>query len=365
LSSFVATPVLPARETRPREWVIGLGSALVAAVVTVLVLVAFGALGGRHRAPFPPAVVTTPTDIVDYTVAERVAAAVAPSVVTVRIVTDSAQAIAPVGSGVVVRSDRVITNAHLLMGATKIDVVTQSGTVVTAELVGTDPQTDLALLKVADGHLSWAPLGSSNGVRVGQAVVAVAAANLSRYRIGINVVSSLDLMTDTGTGVPVAGLIETGIPTNPQMAGGALIDTNGNVIGVLTYPVSGPANGLAVPVNVLRDVEDQLDSSGKVNHGWIGVVYGDDAGDRAQGGALIQSVFPNSPATGAGLQPGDVITRAGGDSVTGRADAIAAVRRLRPQDPLDLTFYRDGHEKEARVTVTAPNPLLLATAGMG
>jgi serine protease Do len=172
-------------------------------------------------------------------------------------------------------------------------------------------------------------------------------------------------MTDTGTGVPVAGLIQTGILTNPQTAGGALIDTDGNVVGILTYPTSGPANGLAIPVGVMRDVEDQLDSSGKVNHGWIGVVFGDDATDRSQGGARIQSVFPDSPATSAGLQAGDVITQAGGEQVTGRADAIAAVRRLRPQDPLDLTYYRDGHQKDARATVAAPNPLLLATPGMG
>ena len=162
LSSFVAAPDAPARETRPRELAVGLASAVAAVIATVLVLVAFGALGGRHRSPLPPPVVTSPGDVVDYSVAERVGAVVAPSVVTVRVGGDATK---PVGSGVVLKSDRVITASHLLNGATKVEVSTISGDVLAARVVGTDPQTDLALLAVSGDDLQLATLGSSSPPR--------------------------------------------------------------------------------------------------------------------------------------------------------------------------------------------------------
>ena len=365
LRSFVAAPILPPREVRPREWAIGIGSAVAAIVATVLVLVAFGALGGRHRAAIPPPVVTNPTDVVDYTVAEQVAGSVAPSVVTVRTGGDPQQA---VGSGVVIRSDRVITNAHLLTGltgATKIEVVTDRGETLTAKLVGADPQTDLALLDVSDGDLTLASLGASSPLKVGQTVVSVTATRGTHYKLNINVVSDQNIMADTGTGVMVAGLVEFGIDTTPDMAGGALVDQNGNVVGILTHPTSSAATndlsgGLAVPVSVVRDVEDQLDSSGKVSHGWLGVLCGADDTDRAAGGARLVVVIPDGPAAKAGLKPGDVVTRAGGDDVSGKADLVADARGLRPQDPLDVTYLRDGRAHDARVTLGAGDPQQLA-----
>jgi S1-C subfamily serine protease len=359
LSSFVATPVLPRRETRPREWSIGIGSAIAGIVATMLVLVAFGALGGRHRSPVPPPVVTTPHDIIDFAVAERVAATVAPSIVTVRAGTDTQQ---PVGSGVVIRSNRVITNAHLLTGATQISVVTQrGGDPVAAKLLGTDPQTDLAVLDVGGDQLALASLGLSPDLQVGQTVIAVGATHQNRYRLGINVVSDLDQMADTGTGIPVAGLIETGIPTNPEMAGGALLDASGRVVGILTYPATGATTLLAISAGVLHDVEDQIDSSGKVIHGWMGVLFGDDATNLSEEGAVVREVFPGSPAKDAGLKAGDVITRAGGQQVSGRADAIAAARSLRPHDSLDVVYLRDGRHHATRVLLGAGDPRQLAT----
>ena len=138
LSSFVSTPVLAPRETRPREWAIGLGADIAAVLATVLVLVAFGALGGRHRSPLPPPIVTSANDPVDYAVAERVGAVVAPSVVTVRVGGDTTK---PVGSGIIVTSDRIVTTAHLLNGTSNVDVVTRNGDVLPAKVVGSDAQT--------------------------------------------------------------------------------------------------------------------------------------------------------------------------------------------------------------------------------
>ena len=359
LRSFVSTPPAPAHEPRPREWAIGLGSALAAVVATVLVLVAFGALGGRHRSPLPPPVVTSPGDVVDYAVAERVGTAVAASVVMVRA--RNGDATRPLGSGVVVASDRVVTAAHNLTGVTDVVVVTNGGSTFDAKIVGTDPQTDLALLSVAGADLQLAQLGRSTPMRVGQTVVAVSAG--AHYRVGIDVVSDRDVMVDAGTGIDVAGLLETGISVTPEMAGGALVDPDGNLVGILTRSVSGAPDGLAVPVSAVRDVRDQLEGSGRVTHGWMGVVCDKDpAQSRPQGGATVRVVVAGSPAADAGLAPGDVVVRAAGRMISGPADLVAAVRGLRPQDQLDVQYVRDGKTHGTTVTLKAGDPALFTYA---
>jgi len=356
LSSFVSTPTAPPRETRPREWSIGIGSAVAAVIATVLVLVAFGALGGRHRSPLPPPVVTHPDDPIDYSVAERVATVVAPSVVVVRAGGSTTK---PVGSGIVVRSDRIVTTAHDLSGATNVDVVTRTGAVLPAKVVGADAETDVALLAVTGGDLQLAPLGSPNGLRVGQTVVAVTATRGGYYQVGIDVVSDNNILVDTGTGIDVAGLVETGLRVTPDMAGGALVDRNATVVGILTHPAAAGPDGLAIPVSIVRDVVDQLESSGKVAHGWIGVICTADDADRPQGGAQIQVVMDGSPAKKAGLAAGDVVVRAGGEAIGGRPDLVSVVRTLRPDDPLDLQYVRGGHTHNVTVTVGAGDLRLL------
>ncbi len=362
LRSFVPSAESPTHETRPREWAIGIGSAVAASIATVLVLVAFGALGGRHRSLLPPPVVTSPNDVIDYAVAKRVGTVIAPSVVTVRAGGESPE---PVGSGVVLRSNQVMTVAHLLAGATKVDIVTPEGENLAARVIGSDPQTDLALLEVDRGDLLLAPVGSATPLQVGQTVVAVSRVHELSYRLGINVVSGQNVMADTGTGVHVAGLVEIGISVTPDMAGGALVDQNGSVVGILTHPAGAApstlgADGLAVPVSTIRDVEAQLDAIGKVSHGSMGVLCNADDADRPGGGATLAVVLPASPAAKAGLVPDDVIVRAGGQRVSGRADLVAASRSLRPQDPLDIQYLRGGHPKSTTVILGAGDLQVLA-----
>ena len=357
LHSFTSAPTAPPREPRPREWAIGIGSAVAAVLATILVLVAFGALGGRNRSPIPPPVVTNPGDVVDYAVAERVGTAVAASVVIVRAKTGETSK--PVGSGVVVGSDRVITAAHNLADTNDLVVVTNSGSELTAKVVGADPQTDLALLSVAGGDLQLAQLGESSPPRVGQTVIAVGA-GLKYPRVSINVVSARDTMVDAGTGVDVAGLLETGITVTAPMSGGALVDSDGNLVGILTRATSGSPDGLAVPVSMVRDVRDQLEGSGKVAHGWIGANCDEAPAERPQGGAVVRTVMPGSPADDAKLAPDDVVVRAAGRSVSGRPDLVAAIRSLRPQDQLELMYLRDGKPRTVTITVKAGDPALLA-----
>jgi serine protease Do len=289
---------------------------------------------------------------------------VAASVVTVRARTSDDGGSRSVGSGVVTSSDRVVTAAHNLNGASDFVVVANNGRQYTAKVIGTDPTTDLALLSVSDGDFQLARLGASATTRVGQAVVAVSAG--PHYRVNINVVSDRDVMVDAGTGVDVAGLLETGIPITPDMSGGALVDPSGDLVGILTRAAGGTPDGLAIPVSVVRDVQDQLEASGKVEHGWIGVVCDKDPAESpAQGGAVVRVVVADSPAADAGLQPDDVIVRAAGRIITGRPDLVAAIRSLRPQDPLEVQYVRDGRTHPKVVTVKAGDPAALAFPGMG
>jgi S1-C subfamily serine protease len=365
LQSFVATPVATGggggSRVRPREWAVGFGSAVAASVVTVLVLVAFGALGNGSRSDVPsPNFVGTPSGV-DYSIARRIAAETAPSVVTVRVVGGDGTA-QPVGSGVVLASDRVVTNAHLVQGASALEILTYDGQRLPAKVVGTDPETDLTLLSVTGADLRTVSQGDADGTAVGGTVVAVAANRSGGYRTDIDVISDQNRFVDTGTGAMVAGALETGIQPGAAWAGGALVDSSGNLVGILTSTSTAGVGLVAVPVTAVRDVRDQLEATGTVSHGWLGVVFGDDAVDRPRGGARVRLVIPGSPAAKGGLAAGDVMTDVADQAVHGYADAIAAVRALRPQDPVEVGYVDpSGHTHRARVTLAATDPAVQAS----
>ena len=165
----------------------------------------------------------------------------------------------------------------------------------------------------------------------------------------MNVVAERNILVASTTGATLAGLIQTGITTPPETTGGALLDTGGHVVGILTTVPGVLKTGLAVPIAVARDVQNQLDASGKVVHGWLGVDGNDDT-NRVDGGAHVTVVVDGSPASKADLQPGDVITRVGTLPIHSYADLIAEWRRRRPGDPLTITFWRgnQAHSNVAR-----------------
>ncbi len=350
LRSYVANP-LPASQARPREWVIGLVSATVGVAATLLVLIAFGVLGERTRSPLPPPVITGANTAVDYAVAGRVSQFVAPSVVTVRATTSDGINVA---SGVAVSSNRVLASAHVVVGATAMSVSTLDGHTYPSKIMGSDADTDLVLLDVPGADLSFQPLAGA-AAKVGQPVVAVATTKGNHAYLALDIISRLNLLVTTSTGSMLAGLLGAELNTTAETSGGGLFNTNGQLVGILTSPPGVGISGLAVPIGVADDVRDQIESSGKVTHGWLGLTA-DDTSDRA--GATVTAVLPDSPAAAAKLDVGDVITRAGGQFVGNVADLMAEWRRGRPGDSIEITYRRGHSSRDLRVqaTLTGPPP---------
>src|SRR5581483_5065330 len=195
-----------------------------------------------------------------------------------------------VATGVAVSKGRVLTMARPLVAAIglattgNLVIVTPGSKAATAQVVGTDPETDLALLRVDDADVPIPRWGAPEGVRVGDDVVAVARSATGRSWVSSGVVSAVNQLLTDGGGTTYAGLLATDTAANGDEAGGALLDRDGAVIGVL----SASPGGLAVPIDVARAVGDQLASSGKAAHGWLGV-WGAAVLDRAGGGVRVET----------------------------------------------------------------------------
>ncbi len=371
LQSFVAAPAKPAEPPRPREWMIGVVSGLVGVAATILLLVAFGAIGERSRAALPPPVVTTPNSPIDYALGQRVAENAAPAIVTVNTNQPSTagQAGAPgsggQGSGVVLRTDRVVTSAHLIDGATSVKVITRDGTTYDAQVIGSDPTTDVCVLEV-DGVGNDLPdpeLTATAGI--GDPVVAVAAGRGNVGWISMGVVQERNWLASNANGtVAVAGLLATSTDTTPTTTGGGLFDPNGRLIGILTTAPGATRTGLAVTIDVVLDVADQLERSKSVTHGALGVFLGPDH-QGGSGGALVSSVTEDGPAAKADppLQAGDVITRAGDSSIHGWLDLVAEARRRRPTDSLEVAFQRNGRTQHTVIALGSALPAVATEYG--
>ncbi|HEX5586048.1 MAG TPA: S1C family serine protease [Acidimicrobiia bacterium] len=355
LQAFVATPAPSATPPRPREWAIGVVSAVAGVAATVLVLVAFGALGGRDRATIPPPVVTNANAPIDYAVAQRVADSVGPSVVMVNVT--NAAGTGTQGSGVVLHTDRVLTSAHLLDGATEVKVSTKTDRdPITAQVIGMDPSTDLCLLAVSGVGPELPEPELVAQPAVGDTVIAVAASRGNGGWTSMGVIQELNELA-RGSAATVAGLVATSTDTIPTTSGGGLFDPNGRIIGILTSAPGATRTGLAVPIGVALDVAEQLENNKQAAHGAIGVVFGADrAGNDA--GATVGVVLPDGPAATADppLQAGDVITRAGDTDVNGMVDLIAVARRRHPTEQLELIFERNGRLQRTRVELGTAGP---------
>jgi S1-C subfamily serine protease len=337
LTSFVAT----ARPGSGRRtgWVpLAAGLGVVAAVAAIVVAVNVGESGRTSR----PAAQSN--------VVQRIASAVAPSIVAIRLTRGDETGRA---SGVCVQPGQVVTSAHALEGATSLSVVTADGRTVPASEAGRDAATDLALLVVDDGSAPPAKLGASSGLALGQQVVGVAVSSSGRHRwVDIGTIASFNRTFVSSQGVAVPGLIETDMTAGEEHSGGALVDSQGAVVGILVVPAGASSAGLALPIDVARDIAAQLRAGGRAVHGWLGVLATDEA-NRTGGGARVQGVVADSPADHAGVAQGDVIVdvRQGASTtaISSMAQLMAEVGRRRPGERLELTLYREGGKRHFSV----------------
>ena len=264
------------------------------------------------------------------------------------------------GSGFIISSDGyVLTNYHVVGEADEIVVRLQDRRELDAELIGSDPQSDLALIKVDASDLPVVDIGSSDDLQVGEWVLAIGAPFGSDSSVTAGIVSAKGRSLPTDNYVP---FIQTDVAINPGNSGGPLFNLNGQVVGINSQIVSrsGGYMGLsfAIPIDLAMDVADQLKETGEVSRGWLGVLIQEVDRDLAESfgldkpmGALVAQVQSGSPAAEAGLQPGDVIIAFNGREIQRSAQLPKWVGALKAGTEAEMTVVRDGDEKTLEVTV--------------
>ncbi|MBE9515651.1 MAG: Do family serine endopeptidase [Proteobacteria bacterium] len=265
------------------------------------------------------------------------------------------------GSGVII-SDKgyILTNNHVIKGADTIQVSLRDGRMTKAKLVGADPETDLAVLKIKLDKLPSITLGQSEKLRIGDVVLAIG------NPFGVGQTVTLGIVSATGRnklGINTfENFIQTDAAINPGNSGGALIDAHGNLVGINTaiFSRSGGSQGIgfAIPVSLSQEVLQDIIKHGRPVRGWLGI-EGDPVTeeiartlelDKAQGIVVI-GVLRNGPAHKAGVEPGDVIISIDGKPVTGTHETLLAISRHRPGSKIKLGVIRDSKQKQIIATV--------------
>lgn len=267
------------------------------------------------------------------------------------------------GSGVIVDAEEgyVLTNHHVVAEAERITVTLRDRRELSAELVGSDASTDIALLRVEGDDLTELRLGDSDELKVGDLVMAIGNPFGLGQTVTAGIVSALG-RTGIGPSERYEDFIQTDAPINPGNSGGALVNSAGELIGINTAIIApGGGNvgiGFAVPSNMAEAVMEQLIAYGQVRRGRIGVIIQDLTPDLAAAfelsrhlGAVVTQVQPGSPAAEAGLQAGDVVIEANGDLVNSAADLRNAVGLVERGSEVELTILRNGDEETLTVEV--------------
>ena len=309
----------------------------------------------------------------------RVASRVGPSVVqvNVRAVRQTplgTQKGEGIGSGVIYRPDGyVITNNHVVQGATGVSVAFADGTTETARVVGTDPDTEIAVLRVGRDGLPAATFEEDTPI-VGQLAVAIGSPSGFESTVTSGIVSGVgrEFPPELTGGGPVAkalvDLIQTDAAISPGNSGGALADRDGRIVGInvayLPPGQTGAENiGFAIPSSAAASVADQIIEDGEATHPYLGVYLSDltratarSFGSPVDSGALVEEVEPGGPADAAGVRRGDVVIAVGPEEVLGSGDLISALRDYRPGETAELTVLRSGEETKLRVDLAeSPN----------
>ena len=302
---------------------------------------------------------------------QSAAAKVLPSTVKIAVATQQGAA---TGSGIVISKDGlIVTNNHVVGGAgpgATITVMLNDGRTVSATVKGTDPLTDLAVIKADATDLSPATLGSSGKLAVGQGVVAIGSPFGLEATVTSGIVSALNRPVTSGDeeqdSTTVFPAIQTDAAINPGNSGGALIDLAGQVVGInsaiKTAGGSGQSEGgniglgFAIPIDQAKPIIDELVAKGKATHARLGVTVGDaQTSDGLTNGARLGEVTSGGAADKAGLQSGDVVTAVDGKAIASGDALVAAVRSHRPGDQVKVNFIRAGKAQTVTATLGSDN----------
>ena len=309
----------------------------------------------------------SPTDATPTSVAS-IAAKLLPSVVTIGV---SGGGESGTGSGVIIRKDGfILTNNHVVAvaasgGSVRVDLYKGQHS-VSAQIIGRDPKTDLAVIRIPGNDLPAAILGQSKSLVVGAPVVALGAPLGLSSTVTSGIVSALDrnvdVPTDNGGSGVLIGAIQTDAAINPGNSGGPLVDSAGQVIGINSAIATAPGStgsgggnigvGFAIPIDYARSVAEEIIRTGKATHPYLGVTAASiDPGTGTTPGASVRTIVPDGPAARANLQVGDVITKVNDTPITGVDDLIAATRLHQVGDVVTVTYQRAGRSTSVQVTL--------------
>jgi len=307
----------------------------------------------------------SPTTLPDGSVS-KVAAKVLPSVVSIQF---TGEASGGSGSGIVIdESGLVLTNNHVVEGAAdggSLSVSFQDGTSTAAEIVGRDPGSDLAVIRVDDvDNLSAVKLGDSETLQVGESVIAIGSPLGLNGTVTTGIVSAKNRPVLPGQSAgdgSVLNAIQTDAAINPGNSGGALVNLDGELVGInsaiatLGASTGGQSGsiglGFAIPINQAKWISNQLIESGSVEHALLGISVDNAIGEVR--GALVSSVEAGSTAEEIGLEEGDVVTGFGTQAIDSSESIIAAVRSVEPGTTITVTFVRDGDTQSVEATLEA------------
>jgi serine protease Do len=277
------------------------------------------------------------------------------------------------GSGFIVGADGIIlTNAHVVKDATEVMVKLTDRREFKAKVLGSDPKTDVAVLKINAANLPVVSLGSSDNLRVGEWVLAIGAPFGFENTVTAGVVSAKGRSLPDDSAVP---FIQTDVAVNPGNSGGPLFNARGEVVGINSqiYSQSGGYQGVsfAIPIDLAARIKDQIVAHGKVDHAKLGVAVqevnqtlADSFGLDRPEGALVANVDPGSPADRAGLKPGDVIRAANGRPIVASGDLPAIVGLSKPGDRLTLDVWRQGRKLQLTAELTRSTDKVTAAAAI-
>lgn len=265
------------------------------------------------------------------------------------------------GSGVIVdQAGHLVTNDHVIANADSIRVQLEDGRIAEAHIVGRDPDTDLAVLKIDLNNLPVATFGRSDQLKVGDVVLAIGNPIGLTHTVTHGIVSATSRQQ---LGIaPLEDFIQTDAPINFGNSGGALVDSSGALIGINTAIVAKNLGvegiGFAIPVNMVRGVLSDIIAHGRVIRGWIGIVPEDISDEQAgqlglaQGGVLLANFYLNSPAQQAGLQPGDLLLAINGTTLSSSQDALARVANTKPGSVIAIKLLRGRRTVELKARVS-------------